>query len=516
MNETMPADTAVTRTAPSGAPVPGGSALRLPTFNGRGPRVAMLVYNDAHNDARVLKEAAALRAAGATVRIFAVARANSGYPEGTVPVSDGVDIVRAREFALANVSPRLAALRDRVTGKTGAPTGAEALKTPAASGAGTEPQGTPALADGTAAVPASATDTAQVETARAHAPRPTITTAAHAAADRAGALTADAAMRAYKTVSLGDYWLRAARAALAWMPDVVHANDGNTLAPALWIVDRCHARLVYDSHELWLHRNVRTDRPVARKVEAAVEKRGIRRADAVITVSPSIVDWLTEHYRLETPPALVRNIPAAGPLPDPGRGRLHELAGLAPTDKVIAYGGRITTSRGIEETIAALPHLPADVHLVMLGYGEPDYLAVVAREAARHGVSDRVHRVGPVAPHEVADALSDADVAVVHVRPTCLSYRFALPNKLFESIRGGLPVAAADLPDIRAVVERYGVGEVFSGEDPADLAATISHILADPDRYRAAALAACPQLTWEQETGALIGAYRRALMGERA
>ncbi|MDU0347795.1 glycosyltransferase [Actinomyces sp. MRS3W] len=506
MSQTTSADTAATRMAPADA-APGRSALRLPTFNGRGPRVAMLVYNDAHNDARVLKEAAALREAGATVRIFAVARARSGYPEGTVPVGDGVDIVRAREFALANMSPRLAALRDRVTGKTGAPAGAAALETPADNaGIDADAQGAPALA----------AEAAEADTAPVRAPGMTVSAAAHAAAGRAGALAADAAMRAYKTVSLSDYWLRTARAALAWMPDVVHANDGNTLAPALWIVDRCRARLIYDSHELWLHRNVRADRLVAPHVEAAVERRGIRRADAVITVSPSIVDWLTEHYRLEQPPTLVRNIPAAGPLPDPTRGRLRELAGLSPSDRVIAYGGRITTSRGIEETIAALPHLPENVHLVMLGYGEPDYLAVVAREAARHGVSARVHRVGPVAPHEVADALSDADVAVVHVRPTCLSYRFALPNKLFESIRGGLPVAAADLPDIRAVVEHYGVGEVFSGEDPEDLAATISRILADADRYRAAALAACPELTWEHEVAALIGAYRRALMGERA
>jgi len=496
----------------------GGDAVaahRLPTFNGRGPRVAMLVYNDAHNDARVLKEAATLRAAGATVRIFAVARANSGYPEGTVPVDDGVDIVRAREFALANVSPRLAALRDRVTGRGGAPTGAEAPEAPAA-GSAAETPGTPESPAGAAVTSAGAADGIQAERTPTGAPRAAVATAAQAVAGRVGALAADAAMRAYKTVSLGDYWRRSARAALAWMPDVVHANDGNTLAPALWIVDRCHARLIYDSHELWLHRNVRTDRPVARQVEAAIERRGIRRADAVITVSPSIVDWLTEHYRLERPPALVRNIPADGPLPDPARGRLHELAGLAPADRIIAYGGRITTSRGIEETIAALAHLPADVHLVMLGYGEPDYLALVWQEAARHGVSGRVHQVGPVAPHEVADALSDADVAVVHVRPTCLSYRFALPNKLFESIRGGLPVAAADLPDIRAVVERYGVGEVFSGDDPADLAATIARILTGSDQYRAAALAACPQLTWEHETAALIGAYRRALMGERA
>ena len=152
----------------------------------------------------------------------------------------------------------------------------------------------------------------------------------------------------------------------------------------------------------------------------------------------------------------------------------------------------------------------------MLGYGEPDYLDTVWAAARDAGVAERVHQVGPVAPHEVSDALSDADLSVVHVRPTCLSYRFALPNKLFESIRAGLPVAAADLPDIRAVVEGLGVGEVFDGEDPTALAATITAILADPERYRAAARAAAPSLTWETEIGALIGAYRQALMGGRA
>src|SRR5699024_1081429 len=110
-------------------------------------------------------------------------------------------------------------------------------------------------------------------------------------------------------------------------------------------------------------------------------------------------------------------------------------------------------ARGIEETIAALPHLDEDVHFVLLGYGERAALDQVWAEAARHGVADRVHLVGAVAPEDVSRSLADGDVAVVHVRPICLSYRYALPNKLFESIRAGLPIAAADLPDMRQVVE---------------------------------------------------------------
>src|SRR5699024_7415736 len=99
------------------------------------------------------------------------------------------------------------------------------------------------------------------------------------------------------------------------------------------------------------------------------------------------------------------------------------------------------------------PHRDEDVHFVLLGYGEAAALEEVTEQAHAHGVAHRVHLIGAVAPDEVSRALADGDVAVVHELPICLSYRYALPNKLFESIRAGLPIAAADLPDMKAVVE---------------------------------------------------------------
>lgn len=451
----------------------------LPRHRGRAPRVAALVYNDAANDARVLKEAATLRMAGATVEVFAVSRDREGRPAGHAIAGDRVAITRVQQFSLDAVAPGIARMRDRAQIRPSAPE-----------------------MRGGASMP----------------PRPVVEapTTVQRVVRSLRSAASDLAMRAYKTVALADFSRRVVDPAVAFHPDVVHANDANTLVPALVISARTGAVIVYDSHELWLHRNVRSDRPLAPYVEALIERAGVRRAGAVITVSPSIVGWLAEHYGMTTPPFLVRNVPAAGEAPDPSRGRLHELAGLSPSDRIVAYGGRVTTSRGIEETIDALAALPPDVHLVMLGYGEEDYVDSLWKRAEAQGVRGRVHLVGPVASDEVADALSDADLAVVHVRPTNLSYRFALPNKLFESIRGGLPVAAADLPDIREVVESLGVGRLFDGEDTEDLARVIGEILEDPAPYREAARRAASELTWEHESERLISAYRLALMGERA
>lgn len=473
----------------------------LPLVDGRAPRVALLVYNDAHADARVLKTAASLRSAGAQVRIFAVARARSGYAEGPDTVGDAIPVHRAPEFELVRYAPWAVNLARRVLGRQ------VTLQPGAASPDETAPHhATPPLRspDPSASAPPQAAPEPVVQI-------PTLP-AQPSVRDRLLVAANDAWLRTFRTASLGLYWAVAAREALAWRPDVVHANDGNTLAPACWIATRSGARVVYDAHELWRHRNVRPDRPIAPLMEGLIESVAIRRASAVITVSPSIVTWLQDMYDLPETPTLVRNIPSAagGPV-DPSQGRLREMAGLGPDDQVVAYGGRITTSRGIEETLEALALLPGRVHFVLLGYGEPDYLAVLHEQIATLGLQDRVHFVGKVAPAQVATALADADLSVVYVRPVCLSYRFSLPNKLFESIHGGLPIAAADLPDTAALVREHDVGEIFDAQSPQDMADTISTILADPGSYRDAARRAATQLTWEHEEAELLGLYARVL-----
>lgn len=442
---------------------------------GQRVRVTALVYNDAQNDSRVLKEARSLQDAGAEVTLLAISNTAAGRGAGEVEVA-GVPTRRLPQFEADRFlpAPLLRALRRRV-----GPATRPAAQTSAPSGS----------------------------------PGPTASPAP--LSRRARAVLADLSLRAFGTVKLGTWWADLVPAILRSRPDVIHAHDANSLVPAMIGAQLTGAALVYDSHELWRHRNVRPDRWLAPSLDALVETIGIRAADAVITVSPSIVSWLQGTYSLPRPPALVRNVPVAAQRPQRRDGRLRELAGLDQDARVIAYGGRITTSRGLEETFAALTHLPADVHLVMLGYGEESYLRALEQLARDLGVQERVHRVGPVAPAEVSAALADGDVAVVHVRPSCLSYRFSLPNKLFESIRGGLPVAAADLPDIRQVVTELGVGEMFAGEEPQDLAATVLDVLADPGPYREAAARAAADLVWEREAAVLLDVYAQVL-GARA
>lgn len=485
---------------PRVAPLPPGDLVRLPEVDGRAPRVALLVYRDADTDSRVLKTAATLRDAGADVLIVGSARDRSGFPAGHATSPDGLPIYRAPDLDLARTFSRAARVWRRFRGRD-----PETVLTP---GNGPGSTATPPAV----ARPGRTQPTAEDRVA----PRHTTDGVPASPLARAKALAADAYMRTYQVGRLSYYWLGAVRETRGFAPDAVHANDGNTLAPAMLLKVLDGARIVYDSHELWLRRNVRQDRWLAPAVEALTERLGVAMSDGIITVSPSIVRWLQDTYRLRVAPSLVRNIPLReGDPPDPADGRLRELTGLGPEDRIVSYVGGITTGRGLEETVEALTLLPENVHLVLLGFGSPEYVDGLVARAAERGVGHRVHLAGQVPGPQVPQTLADADVAVVFVRPIVLSYLYSLPNKLFESIHAGLPIVAADLPDTAAVVREHGVGEVFDARTPAELAAAIGDVLADPGAFRTASRRAADRLDWRFEAHELTDLYARVLRGAR-
>ena len=454
----------------------------LPTIDGRCPRIAFVVYNDTYADTRVLKIAATAAEAGADVRIFAFSSRTGHFGPGleTGPVE--IDRVPLRE--IAHLLTRWGLSARRLLGRpvpTYTPTGAHPEQETTATVTPAPPTPTPTPAP---------------------ALRP-------AAGKRAKGLAIDLWRRADATIKQGSFWMRASSHMTSWRPDVIHAHDANTLIAALAVGRRLSVPYVYDSHELWTERNISANRPVAKRFERLYERVGAKRAAAVVTVSPSIADWLKSRFRLRDQPVLVRNIPVfTGSVPEPQDGRLRELAGLGSGDRVLAYCGGITTNRGIEETIEALPLLPDDVHFVLLGFGSEIYRAGLDARVAELGLAGRVHFVGAVPSNEVSAALADADVSLVLTRPACLSYEYSLPNKLFESIQAGIPIVATDIVDAARLVRHYDVGEVVATEMPAsELAAAITSALSSTSERRTAIRLAAPELTWQGESERLLRLY---------
>lgn len=274
--------------------------------------------------------------------------------------------------------------------------------------------------------------------------------------------------------------------------DVVHAHDMPMLAIGAELAQRWRAALVYDSHEWWSgRRREQRPTPIMDRREQALERRLARRADAVLTVSPGIAErfeaWSVSDVRV------VRNtFPITADAPPP----VENVSSLL-------YAGRVDGSRDLDTVLRAVGD-GLDVGVTLLGPGDPTYLA-------SHPLPVGVRWRAPVATDTVDDELRAAGVALVTLDDSCDNHRLALPNKLYQAVRAGVPVVASDLPEIARVVNEYGVGELYAPGDAVALRTAIGRVRADPTRYSAGLSRARQHLAWQVDAAELVAVY--ATMG---
>jgi glycosyltransferase involved in cell wall biosynthesis len=284
----------------------------------------------------------------------------------------------------------------------------------------------------------------------------------------------------------GNFAKAAVAVGVALQPEVVHSHDLVTLPAGEAIASACKARLVYDSHELEMHRNA-VYAPSVQKKRREMETRGIKAADAVITVSDSIADYLAKDYGVARPHVIL-NSPDFGEFVEGARHVRADL-GLDETVPLAVYVGSVTINRGIEYVVQALPHYP-ELHFATVGPVRAQTREQALELAAGLGVVDRFHVLPPVASNEVVGYIGSADVSVLPIQNVCLSYYYCMPNKLLESVFAGVPVAVADLFELRKFVGSHPVGLVMDETNPESISQVIralasrrgDYVLGDQER----------------------------------
>jgi glycosyltransferase involved in cell wall biosynthesis len=285
-------------------------------------------------------------------------------------------------------------------------------------------------------------------------------------------------------------------------PDVVHAHDAAMLLPGLAGARLTGARLVYDTHEL------ATGVPYRERFWAwfvgAVERLGVGRADAVITVSDGIAERLVTRYGLSERPVVVRNV---CDLERRGEGGLRAALGVGARTPVVLHQGAPAEDRGCEVLIDAIAQVP-EAHLAFLGDGDQGFVATLRQRAVSRGVADRVSFLPSVPLGELLAWTAEADVGVSLLQDTCENHRLALPNKVFEYLAAGVPVVVSDLPEVRRVVLEHGVGRVAAAANPRAVADGLAAVLGQRDdaELDARVAGAAQSLRWpveQQRLGAL-------------
>jgi glycosyltransferase involved in cell wall biosynthesis len=308
------------------------------------------------------------------------------------------------------------------------------------------------------------------------------------------------------------FWFSVLGEAVRQKADVYHAHDFDALVPA-YLASRANgAKLVYDSHELWLEQNRLAPRlPLQKRLLWLLEGALARRADLVITVSGPYAEELVARHSIDYP-LILKNCPPYSEVQPSAQAKAF-LTGTSDSSKKVAiYIGMLLSNRGLEQLIESAQFLE-DTMVVLIGDGL--FRASLEEKTKRMHLEDKVRFTGWVPYKELLTYAASANVGVVPTQSSCLSYAYTLENKLFDYLMAGLPIAVSDQPQRRQIVEKYGVGEVFDESDPRSIAHAIASILNDEQRYQEmrhrAWEAAKLEFNWEAQARKLVESYERLL-----
>lgn len=298
---------------------------------------------------------------------------------------------------------------------------------------------------------------------------------------------------------------------IAIKPDIVHAHDLICLPAGFAVACATGARLVYDAHELETHRN--PPLPFFQKrFVGYVEAKYARKAEAINTVGVLVSQELAAHIK-RSEINILYNSPLLESCPRNIRSdlRIHDETPL------ILYVGKVTEGRGVGGILELLPKMPG-IMFATVGPCDARSRSKLKAYSERLGVSSRFRILPPVPFEQVVSYIKGADLGVISVEPVTLSYRYCMPNKLFELSFANVPIISNKLDEIEGYLAELGNGEIADFDNKAALTYTIFRMLQEKKRYimGANALVVLHQkYSWESQSKKLLNVYDSILAESR-
>jgi len=242
------------------------------------------------------------------------------------------------------------------------------------------------------------------------------------------------------------------------------------------------AKLLFEVRDLWPQCAVAVGvltNPILVRMSEWLERFLYRRADRVMVNSPGF----REHVEVRGGKRVTLVPNGSDPsMFDPEDEGASFRTRFLLTDKFVAlYAGAHGMSNDLGVVLEAAQMLTdTNVQIVLLGDGkEKSNLQVQAEEMGLTNVT-----FAPSVPKtEMAGALAAADACIAILKPLD-EYKTTYPNKVFDYMAAGRPVALAIDGVIREVVEAAGCGLFAEPGNPSALADAIRELAADKSKAR--------------------------------
>lgn len=277
--------------------------------------------------------------------------------------------------------------------------------------------------------------------------------------------------------------------------DLCIACDLDTLVPCFTVTRLKGRPLIYDAHEYFTGQQGLAERRIKYLFWKKAEKTFVPHIKHMITVSDSIADLYHREYGVN--PVVIRNLaPSVSNLLPRDR---SELGASNDELLVVFQGSGINEGRGAGELISAMRGIER-VRLVIIGSG--DIIESVKLTARGSVAADKIVFLPRMPWEEMMRYTMSCDAGLSLDTDTCINQRYSLPNKLFDYIAAGIPAVVSPLPEVSAIIERYGCGVVLDEMTPRVIRDTLEKLRDNPGFIKALkekAREARRELNWENE-----------------
>ncbi len=285
-------------------------------------------------------------------------------------------------------------------------------------------------------------------------------------------------------------------------PDLLFANDLDTLLPNYLISKIINVPLVYDSHEYFTGVPELENRGFVKGVWKKIEQFIFPKLKHVITVNQSIAALYQKEYGVKL--SVVRNVPRSNEISSDKKEL--RIKYKLPNDKkiIILQGSGINVHRGAEEAVLAMQHVEGVLFLII---GGGDVFNVLKEIIEKNNLHQKVELRNKVSNNELMEITFCCDAGLSLDKDTNINYRFSLPNKLFDYLHAGIPVIASDLIEVKKIILHYQVGKIISSHSPKDIADAINLLFENNAEYqnlKTNTAKAKKELCWEYEKEVFI------------
>jgi glycosyltransferase involved in cell wall biosynthesis len=181
-----------------------------------------------------------------------------------------------------------------------------------------------------------------------------------------------------------------------------------------------------------------------------------------------------------------------------------------PASDFVIYQGSLNLGRGLEQLIDAFEYIH---HLKCVLIGDGDLRDVLQKRVTAKKLETRIFFIHKV-PFEQLKAITQKAVLGISIEENLgLNYYYSLPNKLFDYIQAEIPVLVSDFPEMKRIINGFGVGEILISRKPRDLALQIESMMQNNQRltWKQNLTSAAKELCWENEEEKLLKVYEKLL-----